>query len=172
MNFEMLDLLAQPGGFSLALAPGAERPPARNEVFNYVARHHSAPRSPAFGAELERLEPSVIRGDCISPLLVAGDVIYVDHAARPLPGDIVTFRLSQRFADDQNAAPPPGQSPTWKKGDGWAKLFVPFAGIDMLRDRHGGSVTATYAACESPDDVPALGVVRNVRRAGALLFLP
>ena len=42
----------------------------------------------------------------------------------------------------------------------------------MLLDRHGSAATASLMTCESPDDTPMLHPVRNIRRAGKLLFAP
>jgi hypothetical protein len=130
-----------------------------------------APRHPAFGDELERLECAHVRGDCVSPLLIEGDEIFIDPNTPAQPGDLVQFALSSRGVDAQNADLPPGQSP-WKKGARWVKLLAPYRGIDMLLDKHGSSATATLLSCESPSDTPVLSPVRQVRRDGRLLFTP
>ncbi len=128
------------------------------------------PRSVAVGAEIERLEASLVRGTCIAPLAVDGDTLFIDPAgAPPLPGDLVSFALSERGAAAQNSALPPGQSPC-RAGDRWAKLLTRYHNIDFLLDRFGSSATATLLSCESPDDVPALRPVRNVMRGGRLLY--
>ncbi len=171
MDTALLDTLARPGGWAAAHNTGL-RPPQLNEIFQRVASGGWRPRIPAVGAELERCEIARTRGDCLSPLILQGDTVFVDPHMRPMPGDIVQFRLSQRLADEQNANPPPGQLPSWRVGDPWLKLFAPFSGIDLLHERHGGSIAATLACCESPDGTPVLHTVRNVMRAGELLFLP
>ncbi len=129
-----------------------------------------APRHPCVDfAEMATLEQSAVRGDCISPLLRAGDVIYIDRSARPEPGDVVSFALSRRGAEVQNSALPPGQSP-WSPGSRWCKVYGIEHGFQMLYDRHGGAATATLLTCESPDDVPVLHPVRNILRNGRMLF--
>jgi hypothetical protein len=131
-----------------------------------------APRNPCTdAAELAKLEQSGVRGDCISPLLIEGDTIFIDRSAKPEPGDVVAFALSQRGADAQNSALPPGQSP-WKAGDRWCKLYGTRHGFALLYDRHGSEMTATLASCEDPHDVPLLFPVRNILRNGRLLFGP
>lgn len=165
----MLDRLAR-GGAGGTYTAGQRRPPMLNEVFARVVSDGWAPRSVAGEDELAHLESSMARGTCLEPLIAAGDTVYVDRNAKPQPGDLVSFAMSQRLADLQNADPPPGQSPTWKKGDPWLKLYAVYHGIEFLFERYGSSMTATLAACESPDEVPILHPVRNVRRAGKLLF--
>jgi hypothetical protein len=86
-----------------------------------------------------------------------------------LPGDIVSTELSRRFCELQNANLPAGQSP-WRPGASWAKLYADVHGIEMLFERHGHAVCATLMACESPEDMPVLAPVRNVLRAGRMLF--
>lgn len=127
------------------------------------------PRTPAFEPELSALEASYCRGDCVSPLIQHGDIAYIDPHTPPQPGDLVSFALSARGAEAQNASLPKGQSP-WKAGDHWTKLYAQYRGIPMLLDRHGSAATATLMCCEHPDDTPVLWPVRNVRRGGALLF--
>jgi hypothetical protein len=172
LNFEMLDLLGRPGGYAAPFTEGAERPPRLEEVFARVVRHGWAPRNPAFGAELDQLEASMTRGHCLEPLIVEGDVVYVDRNASPQPGDIVSFALSERCAAAQNADLPAFDARPCKAGDRWLKLYAPYCGIDFLYERYGHSITATFAACESPDNIPVLHPVRNVRRNGRLLFMP
>jgi hypothetical protein len=128
-----------------------------------------APRRPASEHELAPLETATIRGDCIEPLLFAGDLIYIDHRMPPEPGDVVSFALSERGAAFQNSSLPRGQS-RWSAGDRWCKLYADYRGIQMLFDRHGGSVAATLLAGDSPDAPVHLAPVRNVRRAGRLLY--
>ncbi len=146
-------------------------PPDLNKIFALVVAGGWAPRHPAFGGELLGLERCYSRGDCIAPLLIEDDEIFFDQNMPPRSGDVVTFTLGARGAEAQNSSLPPGQ-PRWAKGDRWAKLYVRWRGYDMLLDRYGSSMTATLAACESPDDVPHLAPIRQVRRAGLLLFGP
>jgi hypothetical protein len=101
----------------------------------------------------------------------AGDIVYVDRNAKPEPGDLCSFALSSRGVEAQNSALPKGQMP-WATGARWIKMLAHWHGLDMLLDRHGNAAAATLLACESPDDVPALHPVRNVRRRGRLLFGP
>ena len=129
-----------------------------------------APRDPCVDPrELGTLEQSGVRGDCIYPLLQAGDTIYVDRNAKPLPGDVVSFALSARGAAAQNSCLPTGQS-AWAAGSHWCKLLGVAHGYQMLLDRHGSAATATLMASERPDDVPALYPVRQIQRNGRLLF--
>lgn len=168
LNLQMLELLARPIGCYIG-----EIPPPLEEVFARVVADGWTPRNPAFGAELDRLEQSTVRGDCISPLLQAGDTVYVDHATPAQPGDIVSFALGRRGAEAQNSALPSGQSPC-SQGDRWCKLYLRWRGLDMLLDRHGNSATGTLMTLEDPDGdpLPSLHPVRNIRRNGRLLFAP
>jgi hypothetical protein len=171
LDVKTLDHLSLGGSFSSA---SARRPPALSDFFEWVVESGWAPQNPCTDErELARLEQSTVRGDCISPLLQAGDTVFIDRAAAPLPGDVVSFRLSRRFCAAQNSDLPAGQSP-WEPGAPWCKLYGRFHGLDMLFDRHGGSVTATLATLEDPDGAPLphLHPVRNVRRNGRLLFAP
>jgi hypothetical protein len=172
LDITLLEQLAEPiaGG---RVYVGESAPTTLDQVFSRVVADGWSPRSPAYGAELDRCVQSMIRGTCVEPLCVDGDVVYIDRGGLPpLPGDLVAFTMSQRLADLQNASPPPGQPPTWAKGAPWIKLFVPYHGIEFLHERHGGSLTATLAACESSKDSPILHPVRNIRRNGRLLFTP
>jgi hypothetical protein len=129
-----------------------------------------APRHPCIApTELATLETSAVRGDCISPLLIEDDVIYIDRNMQPEPGDVVSFALSQRGADAQNSDLPAGQAP-WAADSVWCKLLAVHHDFQMLLDRFGSSATATLMSCESPDDTPVLHPVRNVMREGKLLF--
>jgi hypothetical protein len=129
-----------------------------------------APRNPCTDErELAGLFAMLTRGDCISPLVIDSDVVYIDRNAKPEPGDVVDFALSSRGAEAQNSDLPPGQSP-WKAGDRWCKLYGTRHGLDLLYDRHGGEATATLMTCESPDDTPILYPVRQIRRNGRLLY--
>lgn len=159
--------------FAELAAPGCRvfegsRPPLLEEVFARVVHDGWVPRSPAYGAELERLEVSTAFGVCLEPLIVAGDEVYIDHSMPPQPGDIVSFELSERGAQANTTA-----ERVCRKGDRWLKLYVPFRGVaDMLLEKYGNSATATLMACEHPDDAPRLAPVRNIRRNGKLLFTP
>ncbi|MBX5462033.1 MAG: hypothetical protein IRZ28_13210 [Steroidobacteraceae bacterium] len=113
LDLGMLDLIARRGGWSWL---GKDRLPFINEVFARVVRDGWAPRSPAFGDELERLDRSYTRGTCIEPVILAGDDVYIDREMPPQPGDIVSFALSSRGADAQNSGLPVGQS-RWSAGD-------------------------------------------------------
>lgn len=129
-----------------------------------------APRNPCTDpAELATLEQSLARGDCIAPLIQAGDILYIDRAMKPEPGDVVSFTLSERGAQAQNSALPAGQS-LWERGAHWCKLLGMRHGFHMLHDRHGSAATATLMACESPDDAPVLHPVRQICRGGRMLF--
>lgn len=147
------------------------RPGVLAGIFDRIVADGWAPRQPACGSELVGLERSLVRGTCIAPLVMEGDVLLVDRSAPPMSEDIVSFRLSARAVAAQNSALPPGQQP-WAVGALWAKLFVIYRGIPMLFDRYGGSISASFATCESPDGKPILHPVRNVWRAGRLLFTP
>jgi len=171
LDTEMLDLLSRTGGGAYFGPSPPPPPPPLEDVFARIVADGWAPRSPAFGPELDHLEASTIRGDCISPLLQAGDTVYVDPRIPAQSGDVCSFQLSRRGAEAQNSDLPVGQSP-WSAGAAWCKLFVKYHGFDMLLDRYGNVATATLLACEHPDDVPVLHPVRNVRRAGRLLFQP
>ena len=168
IDVAMLDQLARPNG--VVIGP---HPPRLHEVFARVVADGWAPRTPAHGSELAGLEASLCRGDCISPLVVDGDLAFVDPdpTTPALPGDLVQFKLSERGAAAQNSALPPGQSP-WSAGSMWLKLLARYRGIDMLLDRHGHSATATLLACEHPDHTPILHPVRNIVRRGRLLYTP
>ncbi|HVZ32488.1 MAG TPA: hypothetical protein VG963_08680, partial [Polyangiaceae bacterium] len=168
LDLGMLDLIARRGGGSWL---GKDRLPFINEVFARVVRDGWAPRSPAFGDELERLDRSYTRGTCIEPLILAGDEVYIDREMPPQPGDLVSFALSSRGADAQNSGLPAGQS-RWSAGDRWIKLYAKYGGTEMLFDKYGSSATATLMTCESPDHTPVLYPVRNIRRHGRLLFTP
>lgn len=162
LNLDMLALLARPEG-------AGPRPPLES-VFAQVVADGWAPRNPCTDErELARLEQRTVRGDCISPLLQAGDTIFVDPSMPAQSGDVVLFALSSRGAAAQNSDLPPGQT-LWAPGDRWCKLYIEHRGFQMLLDRHGSSATASLLACERPDDTPILMPVRNVRRAGCLLF--
>jgi hypothetical protein len=97
--------------------------------------------------------------------------VYIDPHTQPLPGDLVSFALSERGAAALNSGLPAAQS-VCRAGDRWLKLYVPYHGYDMLLEKYGHSATATLLACESPDDTPVLHPVRNIRRGGRLLFTP
>jgi hypothetical protein len=142
-----------------------------DRIFDDTVARGWRPRSPAFGAELLDLEQSRVRGDCTAPLLVDGDLVFIDRTRRAQPGDFASFMLSSRGARAQNSSLPPGQSP-WAPGSNWLKLLCVYHGYEFLLDRHGNSATATLMACESPDDTPVLHPVRNVARGGRLLFAP
>lgn len=141
------------------------------DVFADTVRRGWGPRQPAYGVELDRLAVSVTRGDCIAPLILDGDWVYVDPATPAACGDLVSFALSARGAAAQNSALPKGQSP-WKKGDRWIKLLAHSHGYDFLLDRHGSAATVTLLGGEFPDAKVPLAPVRNIRRAGRLLFTP
>jgi hypothetical protein len=128
-----------------------------------------APRHPAGESELRGLEESTVRGTCVEPLLYAGDIVYIDRNAKPEPGDLVSFALSARAAEGQNTPPFTADHRTRYKGDRWTKLYGRYHSFDMLFT-NATSATATWLACEVPDDVPVLHPVRNVRRNGRLLF--
>jgi hypothetical protein len=167
IDLAMLDELAR----QIAGRMGSRRPPELENVFARIVADGWAPRSPAFGEELARLEVSTARGKCLEPLIVEGDELYVDPRLPPKPGDLVSFQLSERGAAAQNSALPPGQSP-WRAGDRWTKLLVPYRGIAMLLENHGGAATTTLLAGESADAAVALWPVRQIRRASRLLFTP
>lgn len=132
------------------------------------------PRHPCTDlGELATLAAMPTRGDCISPLVMDGDIVYIDRHMKPEPGDVVNFALSQRGADVQNSGKQEGrllEQPMWKQGDQWCKLLGTRHGLQLLYDRHGHEVTATLMCCESPDDVPILNPVRQICRNGRLLF--
>jgi hypothetical protein len=115
----ILEQLARPSGVMVG-----QRPLQLEEVFARVAADGWAPRRPAFEPELGQLEVSMARGTCCEPLLVGGDLLYIDPRLPPAAGDLVSFALSERGAAAQNSALPPGQLPA-RKGDRWAKLYVP-----------------------------------------------
>lgn len=138
-------------------------------LFDLAAAGGWAPNHPASADELAGLQRSTTRGDCIAPLVIEGDEIFMDPSVPPEPFDLVQFTLSARGAEIQNSNLPPGQK-TWKKGDGWVKLYVRNRGLDMLLDRHGSAACATLLSCESPDDVPKLTPIRQIRRNGRFLF--
>lgn len=169
LDLSMLEMIGRSDGWNY-IGPPDQRPPLINELFKRVLADGWSPRNPAYGTELERLEVAEARGDCISPLVQAGDTLYIDSAMPPLPGDLVCFTLSRRGAEAQNANLPSGQQ-RWAAGARWCKLFANYAGVPMLFDRHGGSATATLLCCESPDETPILHPVRNIRRNGKLLFV-
>ena len=167
LNLEMLELLARPVGCYTGPPP-----PMLEDVFAKVVADGWAPRNPCVDErELARLESAMTRGRCLEPIGIAGDIVYIDHAAQPQSGDLVSFALSQRMADAQNSALPEGERSV-KAGDRWVKLYVEVHGYQMLLERFGHSVTATFASCESPDGEPKLSPVRNIRRNGCLLFTP
>jgi hypothetical protein len=166
----MLELMARPEGYCFS-GPKDQHPPSLEEVFKWIVTGWR-PRNLAYGSELDGLEQMVTRGRCLEPLLMEGDVVYVDRGASPQPGDIVCFELSERMAATQNANLPPFDALPCKMGESWLKLFVPYIGIGMLHERYGHSMTATFAACENPDDTPMLAPVRQIRRNGVLLFPP
>lgn len=170
LDIDMLELIGRPGGF--VTLGGGKPPPRREEVFSRLVDDGWIPRNPAFGAELDRLEMSTTRGHCLEPIILEGDTVYVDNNASPLPGDIVSFALSERAAAAQNEDLPPFDARPCKPGDRWLKAYVPYCGMDLLYERYGHYLTTTWAACENPDETPRLGVVRNIRRAGQLLFAP
>jgi hypothetical protein len=168
IDIDMLELIGRPGCGAYS---GTKPPPMLEEVFARVVADGWHPRVPCTDErELARLEQSTVRGDCISPLLQAGDTIFIDAHMPAQSGDVVSFSLSRRGAEAQNSDLPPGQSP-WRAGDRWCKLLVRHH-FDMLLDRHGNSATATLMSCEHPDDIPVLHPVRNIRRNGQLLFTP
>lgn len=167
LDLEMFAQLARPSG-----AYAGPPPPALEEVFQRVVAGGWAPRNPAFGEELTRLQVSTTRGDCLEPLILEGDEVFIDRDAKPLPGDLVSFALSQRGADAQNTPPVPADHRPRRKGDRWIKLYVPWHGFEMLLEKYGSAATATLLACEHPDDSPVLWPVRNIRRQGRLLFAP
>lgn len=142
-----------------------------DDEFAAVVKRGWAPKSIASENELAGLQYSRIRGDCVSPLLIEGDEVWIDPNTPAAPGDLVSFRLSQRFVDEQNANLPSGQSPC-KRGDHWVKLYTIMHGFDMLLERHGNAAMATRLSCDEPDETPILHPVRQVRRAGQLLFAP
>jgi hypothetical protein len=119
------------------------------------------------------LEQSTVRGKCLEPLLFAGDIVFLDRM-QPESGDLVAFSQSQRYVDLEAGQPPHGQQPS-SKGDKWCKLYgVIFCENgpqwEMLFERYGLCATANLLACEYPDDTPVLHPVRNVLRAGKLLY--
>lgn len=168
-DFSQLEQLAKPCGGMVIGSP----PLRLDEVFARVVADGWAPRRPAFGAELDRCEVAATRGTCLEPLIVDGDEVFVDPRLAPLPGDLVSFALSERGAEAQgDTSLPPGKS-RWQKGDRWVKLFVPYLGVaDMLLEKTGNSATTTLLGGEHPDDHPALWPVRNIARRGKLLFTP
>lgn len=169
IDVEMFDELARPSSTTYV----GERPPMLEEIFARVVRDGWAPRNPCTDErELACLETSLVRGDCIYPLVQEGDLIYIDPDMRAQSGDIVSFTLGKRGADAQNSELPPGQS-QWAAGSRWCKLMAEYRGFGpMLLDRHGNSATATFLTCESPDAIPILHPVRNIMRNGKLLFPP
>ena len=167
MISRLLEQLAAP----CAVRVGAPLP-TLEDVFSRVVADGWEPRNPCTDpAELEQLEASRVRGHCIAPLAVANDTLLIDPDSSPLPGDLVSFRLSERGASAQNSCLPEGQSPA-SPGDSWCKLLVNYRTFPMLLDRFGSSATATLLACEHPDDTPVLRPVRNILRAGRLLYGP
>ncbi len=170
LDLELLEMLGRPGGF--VTLGGAKSLPQREEVFARLVEDGWSPRDPAYGAELDRLEMSTTRGHCLEPLIMEGDVVYIDPSGSPLPGDVVSFSLSARAAAAQNEDLPPFDARPCKPGDRWLKLFVPYCGIDLLYERYGHFLTTTWAACEDPKEIPRLSPVRNIRRDGQLLFTP
>jgi hypothetical protein len=141
-----------------------------DHAFARAVRDGWTPRHPASESELVTLRPTtVIRGTCCEPLLRAGDIAYVDHSAIAEPGDLVSFAVSARFAERQNDCRMPGQ-PTWRPGDRWMKLFTMVHGLECLMDNLGEYGTATLMAGESPEAAVHLAPLRNIRRAGKLLF--
>jgi hypothetical protein len=142
-----------------------------DKIFAATVARGWKPTAPAFEPELSLLEASFTRGDCIAPLIVEGDLAYIDTRTPAQPGDLVSFALSARGAAAQNSALPAGQSP-WKKGDRWIKLLARYHDWDMLLDRHARAATATLLGGEHQDDHPALWPVRNIRRNGKLLYGP
>lgn len=143
-----------------------------DQIFEHTVRAGWRPRQVAVGEELAHLEVSRTRGTCIAPLVVDGDLVYVDQRTPAQDGDLVQFALSARGAQAQNSALPRGQSPC-RPGDRWLKLLVAdYHGHAMLLDKYGSAATATFLSCESPDDTPVLRPVRNIARAGTLLYGP
>jgi hypothetical protein len=164
IDVQMLEQFGEPCG--VVIGP---RPLDLEDVFARVVADGWAPRSPAFEPEITALEASHCRGDCVAPLVIAGDLAFIDRTRRAQPGDLAAFTLSARGAEAQNSALPRGQLP-WVPGSPWIKLLTEYHDIPMLLDRHGHSATASLLACESPDDVPLLYPVRNILRGGRLLF--
>jgi len=140
-------------------------------IFSDTVARGWKPVTPAFEPEVSRLPASRVRGTCIAPLTFDGDIVYVDPNTPAQPGDVVSFALSARACKLQNSDLPPGQTP-WQPGARWLKLLCHHHGFDFLLEKYGASITTTLAACESPNDVPQLAPVRNIRRDGRLLFTP
>lgn len=166
IDTEMLDGLAQK-----KVVIRDSRPVGLEDIFSRVVADGWAPRTPAYGDELSRLAASTARGVCLNPLIVEGDTLYIDPNTPALPGDLVSFALSNRGAEAQNSYLPPGQSP-WKKGDRWTKLYAQAHGFGFLLEKYGASATTTMMGGEHPEDEPRLSPVRNIRRNGRLLFTP
>jgi len=132
-------------------------------IFETTVREGWRPRTPAFGVELAQLDVSVARGTCLNPIIFEGDELFLDPETPPRSGDLVAFRLSERGAERQNSDLPAGQEP-WQPGAHWLKLYWEYHSIPMLLENtHSASVS--LMAGDSP-----LVPVRNVRRAGRLLF--
>jgi hypothetical protein len=167
IDVAMFDQLARPCGGGIVQA--GKRLITLEDVFGLTVANGWCPRSPAFEPELSRLEVSTTRGNCLEPLIFAGDVVYIDRNAKPLPGDLVSLKLSKRYVADNNGSLVNGQPP--REGDQWLKLFVLYHGFEMLLENRD-SATATRLACEHPDDTPVLHPIRQVRRDGRLLFTP
>lgn len=138
------------------------------DIFAATVARGWRPRNPAFEPELADLTASYCSGKCLEPLIIEGDIAYIDPRVPARSGDLVVFALSHRGAAAQNENLHAGQSP-WRAGDRWMKLLERWCGYDMLLERRH-SATATLLACESPDDVPVLWPVRQIERNGRLLF--
>jgi hypothetical protein len=140
-----------------------------DRIFAATVARGWRPATPAVGADLARCEVSIARGTCLEPLVREGDEVFADLHAPAQPGDLVQFRLSARGAAAQNSALPAGQSPC-QPGDRWLKLLARYHDFDMLLEKYGRCATATFLACERPDDTPLLHPVVNIARRGELLF--
>jgi len=138
-----------------------------DKAFEYVRDHGWCPRHPRLPGPSLLVARGV--GDCLDPVVLDGDELFIDLQAYPRSGDLVYFRVAARAARDLNRELPAGRPP-WVGGGYACKLLVQSRGHDMLVERFGGAVSTVRFACESDDETPLLFPVVNIRRYGRLLF--
>ena len=121
-------------------------------------------------AELAKLDACCARGPCMQPLTQDGDILYFDRSMPAQSGDIVVYKLSSRAVAALNDALPPGADPWSANSPYWVKLLAGSRANGLLVCSGGDLVTPSFMASECPTDEAPVFPVRNVRRAGRLLF--
>jgi hypothetical protein len=160
MNEATSDVAPTPATITHTLTPQG--------LFAQFEREGFCLRSPV--ADITGLHRATATGDCLEPLIVAGDLMYIDMHAAPQHGDLVLFQWSEAVQESWRKD---ARRPEWIAKHGNAdfsrgiKLYWQYPILDWLPPEY---YLLTNTDLREAKDHKILGVVRAIERNGELLM--